>query len=788
MKSLPRIHRPFLLSIVFSINWALPAAAEDALLVKGGKPASVIVLPEEPHELEKLAAEELVSHIQLISGAELTITSTTDAPDNLTWIRIGSASDESLDKLTKDAGKNPSSFTLKAGKGRVDIRGLAPEGTVIGAYELLEQLGVRWYMPGDFGRVVPDSKTLKLKEQTTSQAPSMVYRLLQHLDTGVPWARRARLGGEPRSTGRHGIPGLDKDAFKEHPEYYSLINGVRRAKQDCLSNPDVLKRAIAGMRKQAEAQVSKGATGAIYVGASSHDGSGYCECEDCRALDRGVYDPTADRESMTDRYIWFFNQVLDALEEDFPKLHIVTYTYGAHMMPPDITPNPRIVPVFAPITLDRNRSMDNPMGTDRHMLRWLIDEWAESGVNEMYFRGYYHNLACPQFPFSQQDRVRNETKAFHERGISVMRVENIHTSWSSAFLDLYVATRVMWDVDTDVDALLDEFYRLYYGPAEKAMRAYHEGLDAAFEETPYFTGSSYVYFPIFLGHPRRDKLRSHLDAAAKTAKKSGDEDIQKRIDAVRLNWDRLDIFLDMIDARNRHDFKTANQKQAEYWELSEKGVNTVLETGARRGYTNPRLVYSREGLDFGAGYFKRFFKRPVDAGYERTVEKGELVAPLADEWQFLLDPANIGELTGYPRPGQVGGNWKPMRTTSRSWSDQGLHYYKGMAWYRQKVKIPKSFKGRKLYLWFGGVDELASVWINGEYIGTNREPLEGLPGVPGTFRPFDMPATKQVKYGEDNWVVVRIANERLNELGTGGIVAPVMFWSPTGDWNPGAGK
>lgn len=785
MKNLHWIRSSQALTLALFITWNLPVTAQDIVLVEGGNAASVVVLPDEPHELEKLAADELVEHIKVISGCELPVAKTGDAQKDRTWIRIGRAADASLDKLTKDAGENPSAFTLKVSGKRVDIRGLSEEGTVIGAYEMLEQLGVRWYMPGDFGRVIPENKTLRLKEQTTSQTPSMVYRQLQHLDVGVPWARRARLGGEPRSTGRHGIPGLDKDAFDEHPEYYSLIAGERRAKQDCLSNADVLKRAIAGIRKQAEAQIAQGKTGAIYVGASSHDGSGYCECEDCRALDRGVYDPTADRESMTDRYIWFFNQVLDALEDEFPNLHIVTYTYGAHMMPPDITPNPRIVPVFAPITLDRNRSMDNPMSPDRHMLRWLIDEWAESGVREMYFRGYYHNLACPQFPFSQQDRVRNETKAFRERGITVMRVENIHTSWSSAFLDLYVATRVMWNVNTDVDALLDEFYQLYYGPAEKPMRAYHEKLNSAFEETPYFTGSSYIYFPIFLGHPRRDEMRSHLDAAAEAADKSDDDVYKKRIDAVRLNWNRLDVFLDIIEARNQHDFKTAHQKQEEYWKLSEEGVNTVLETGAKRGYTDPRLVYTREGLDFGSGYFKRFFKKPLDAGYERTVEKGELVAPLADEWLFLLDPANIGELSGFQRPGEIGGNWEPMKTSSRSWSDQGLHYYKGIAWYRQKVKIPKSFEGRKLYLWFGGVDELATVWINGEYVGTNREPLEGLPGVPGTFRPFDMPATEQVKYGEDNWVVVRIANERLNELGTGGIVAPVMFWSPTGDWTPG---
>ncbi len=126
-----------------------------------------------------------------------------------------------------------------------------------------------------------------------------------------------------------------------------------------------------------------------------------------------------------------------------------------------------------------------------------------------------------------------------------------------------------------------------------------------------------------------------------------------------------------------------------------------------------------------------------------------------------------------------------MRTSSRSWSDQGLHYYKGVAWYRQTVTIPAEFEGRSIYLWFGGVDNAAKVWVNGELLGTNREPLHGLPGVAGTFRPFDFLATSAVRFGAENTVSVMITNDRLAELGTGGIVAPVMFWSPNDpDWKP----
>lgn len=774
------LRRGFTVLMTGLLLWA-GVGASAVELVRDGRPVSAIVLPAEPLAKETLAAEELVEHVKVMSGAVVPVLAAEAVPEGLLPVFLGRAAEAGLDAASLAAGKNPSTFTVRVRPERVDIRGLSDEGTLFGVYELLEQVGFRWYMPGEFGRVVPEGRTVTVQEQMETQAPSIIWRKLQHLDNGVPWARRARLGGEERSTGRHGIPGLGRNAFAEHPEWYSYdaSRGERRPRQDCLSNPEVLQRAIEGVRQEAAEQGGE----AQYVGAASHDGGGYCECEKCKALDQGVYDPTADRESMSDRYIWFFNQILEALEEEFPNLHIVHYTYGAHMMPPVIEMNPRIVPVFAPITIDRLRGMDNPMSPDRHLLRWLIDEYTERGVREMYYRGYYHNLACPQFPLSQLDQIENETRVFVEKGITVMRVENIHTSWSSAFLDLYLAARMMWNAETDVAALLDEFYRLYYGPAEAPMRAYHEGLESAFRDTPYFAGSSYPYLPIFLGHPRRDTLRGDLDAAAKAAVESP---YAERIAAVRLNWDRLDAFLDLMDARNRHDFAAAHARMEEFYRLSDEGaLMEPLETGPGRGYTLPRLIFYRERSGNNGSYFNRFFRGPVVSGYARTVTEGDLVAPLADEWDFLLDPAEIGEIGGWQRPGELGGNWSPLKTSSRSWSAQGLHYYKGVAWYRQTVRIPEKYKGRPIYLWFGGVDELAKVWVNGTLLGTNREPLMGLPGVPGTFRPFDLLATDAVRLGEDNTVSVKITNKRLNEIGTGGIVGPVMFWSPHDpDWKP----
>ncbi len=767
-----------LFSFIFGSSSAV--ALEKFYLADVGEPMAALVLPDDPDDLERKAAEEIIEHYRLVTGGSLQIVRSVESArsDHLMPICIGGAADPALDEASLAAKDNPSTFTLRITPDRVDIRGLSPEGTLFGAYELLEQLGFRWYMPGDLGRVVPDrdeiEETLALVPQEITQAPAMNYRRLQHMGGGA-WQQRVRMGGEPRSTGSHGIRGDGRDNW-----------GTEGRGQICVSgdyNPGALEGTIAWIRENYESTDEK-----IYIGMGPRDGSSqaYCLCEGCKELDQGVYDPFFGGESMTDRYIWFFNQVLDELEEEYPNLHIAWYVYQRHMMPPVTEPNPRIVQVFAPISLERQHSMDNPKAMDRQVMRWLIDRWWEHEPNEMYYRGYFNFLACVQLPKTMLDRVRNDIPAMYERGINVMRVEVIRHAWASDPITLYVAARLMWDPHTDVDALLEEFYGKFYGPAEEPMLAYHEKLEAAFRDTPYATGSSYVYFPIFLNSSLRDELRGYLQQARSMVRDG--TLYADRIEMLQRGYERKDLFLDMIDARNEFDFETAWEKKESFNELSSRMVGNELErwgSGIRRVHAE---VHGRENPERGGAYFNRFFLPTIESGYERAVEVGEVVAALPDEWLFRQDTAGIGEQLMFHRPGELGGVWKPMKTKSMTWGDQGLYHFRGenaRGWYRVSVQIPEEYEGRPVYLWFAGVDTRARVWINGEYVGTSQEPKEGLPGVPGSFRTFDMPATNAVRFGEDNWVVVEVTNDRLGELGTGGIMGPVMFWSPHDpDWQP----
>ena len=152
--------------------------ADRVTVVKDGKVNAVLVLPEAPSPDETLAATELTAHVGKISGATLATAENGTVPAGLVPIRIGLALCPDAEASIRAVGNDPAAFLLAVREDGIHLAGLSPEGTLFAAYELLEQLGVRWCIPGDLGTVVPSAKTLALPLQETVQVPSFGGRSL----------------------------------------------------------------------------------------------------------------------------------------------------------------------------------------------------------------------------------------------------------------------------------------------------------------------------------------------------------------------------------------------------------------------------------------------------------------------------------------------------------------------------------------------------------------------------------------------------------------------------------
>jgi hypothetical protein len=753
--SLPALTRTALRSV--------PAFADvPALTLIGNNQAkAIIAIPPDSNEIEKLAAADLAMYIEKMSGAKLE-TANVEAKDVESFRKSTVATGKIpifigrnvLPLLQKELGENSKTrgaFVLKADKDSIEIAG-NDEGTYYGVLELLEQQGVRWFMPGDLGEVVPQLKTIEVKEQSMVQSPSFPSRWFQM--PGKDWQMRVRCGGDVFGGG-HGIPAppyrLNKTTGeyepKENAEYYSLVKGKRVPRQHCVSNPKLIEYVA----NDIIARRTKGAGPVIALGPN--DGGGFCECENCRALDAGDYDAFSGEPSVTDRYIWFFNQVLAKVLPQYPDTKTAFYIYHTYMRPPlREKPNPHITGALAPIALDRVHGFSNPIAPEKSYALWLLQEWGKL-LPEIYDRSYWSNLSDPGFSFVIVSRLRDEIPVSKQLGLKGFRVETF-PNYGPQFPSMYIAGKLMWNSNADVDVLLQDCYDMFFGPASKPMGQYITMMDAALRDGDYNTGSAWN-IPDFYPAELRAKARVLLGEGARLA--AGKGIYEQRVQMITQTFDLTDAFCKMMDARAKVDFAAAQSELTKMDAVADILMNykpvAMLSAGRFSTYVN---------------YMRRFFRGATEQGYARVTGGNKLVAAAPDEWDFQIDPMQVGEDIGFWKTGITGGNWQKLKTSSASWSDQGLRYYKGLAWYRTEVNVPREFAGQRIFLWCGGVDETAKVWVNGQVIAIS-------PGA--AFYPFEMDTTDSVKPGR-NIITMCVSNQIVNEIGTGGIVAPVILYAP----------
>ena len=732
-----------LLAVVnVAILWhCLPASAqkgETVELVSNGTARAVVVLPAEASDEEEMAAQEIVEHIDKISGARLPIQRGKRPTGGATPILLGPSFAPESQGAIRAGGDDPASFVIRVKPDKILLTGLSPKGTLNAAYELLEQLGVRWFNPGEIGTVIPRSPNVAVACQETFQHPGFAGRHLTGFrDNTKKWLQRMRMGG--LHPGSHGL-GIKADRETE-PELFMTAKGRRKIK---VSHPEVLRRVIERWRAYLEKWPD-----AKYVSMGPTDGYGFGN----DPWDADDMDPLDGKISATDRYVKFFNLVLNELQKSHPDVGLAFYCYALHMRPPvREKPNPRILPVLAPIGVCRFHSIENPICPERAYIKEIVEGWKALGVG-MAYRGYLFNLADQGMPFSMVRQIRCEYPYYHKEGMVACRVE-CKPAWAYHGPSLYLAAKIMWNPKLDVDALLDDYFKKFYGPAAEPMKTHFRQLEEAYAGADYHTGNVFD-IPYILTPAVMQKLDGTLKEAERAA--AGNPLIARRVNMVRIGYAFGEANLRMMAAVNDFDFA---------------GAKAHLDT-IRDDITPSAINHDPPLLDpsYAVEFVDEFWAGTVEQGYERVTEGNEIAAGLPDEWLLLLDPFDGGEALGFHTSGMGTNNWHPIKTKSSSWSNQGLRYYKGEAWYRTSVEVPARYRGRETRLWLGGIDDQAKAWINGKEL-----PLLARGKAP-TGTPWEFDATGVVEPGKSNVIVVKVSNREIDEYGTGGITGPAMLWA-----------
>lgn len=76
--------------------------------------------------------------------------------------------------------------------------------------------------------------------------------------------------------------------------------------------------------------------------------------------------------------------------------------------------------------------------------------------------------------------------------------------------------------------------------------------------------------------------------------------------------------------------------------------------------------------------------------------------------------------------------------------------WRGTVWYRKHFKLPASDSGKKVFIEFESVRQIADVYINGEHLGQNKT----------GFIPFGFDLTPHLNFREDNIIAVKVNNDR----------------------------
>lgn len=442
--------------------------AEPLRLVSDGRSDYVIVLPPEPRPAESRGAAELQSHLRQISDAELPIKA------------AGDPIPEQAIVLRRTEGLGAESFRLTTQGQQVIIAASAPRGMLYGCDTLLEKLGVRWFTP-KVARI-PALRTIDLPQLDESHAPAFEYRepfFFEAFDKD--WASRLKINGThaalDESVGGkvsyfHFVHTFDElvpvKLFETHPEYFPLIKGQRTGGyvQRCLSNPDVLKLSIERVRRWIERRPD-----AMIYSVSQNDTGKWCECDECKR----ITDQYGGRHSGL--YLWFVNQVAEAIEADHPDKLIDTLAYQFTEAPPTgIVPRKNVRVRLCPIACCEAHPYESCTAQPNVAFMRHLRKWGQL-TDTLYIWHYNTNFANYLMPFPDFDEFPAEVRLYQRSGVKGIFFQGAYApggGGSDSELRAYVMAKLLWDPKLDSDALVNEWMAGVYGAAAKPMRAWFD--------------------------------------------------------------------------------------------------------------------------------------------------------------------------------------------------------------------------------------------------------------------------------------------------------------------------
>ncbi len=769
----------------------LPASAET-ILVEDGRARAVIVTSAQPSEVTTTAAAELQHFLERMSGTKLPIRKLPDAAPGADATRILVGPSEAVRKLEVgvptgyDFDGDDEGFVLETVGRDLVVAGNEDgpyQGTLYAAYELLERLGCRWYFPGAFGEVVPKTPTVRAARVDVVARPSFAVRNIWRsgwADTtegyGL-WARRNKMTGRalfafPGDGSIRNLAPPDKH-FKEHPEIYALsregervakgsfgVHGQQHETMLCMTNPLTVRIAVQTISDYFKANPQAGS-----YAFSPPDGAPRCHCEACLAGEHDFHNERGSRPCVSDTYYNFVNKVARAVAKDFPDRYILTLAYSNRVRPPEGLDEPwskNIIIQIARLGVCTMHPLGSPRCVFARQYLATLDAWSRF-CSKLAIYDYDPQSDLSRMPFWNVHSIRANMPIYHQHGVIGFTTEG-HNTFLRTGLNYYIRARLMWDVNADVDALLEDFYRNFFGPAAAEMQAFIEAVEDSMAQSDahmrWTTGV--VDWAAVFPQPRIAALSRRLGAAERLA---DTPEIKSRVAAYRAVHQYMMTYHDFVAAERGGRFAEA----VKIVDRLAEPINAVERI--QKGLYPPDGAYVRQRRDGMDRLRNRVTPRAERDGGPR----GERVALAPEHAGFRTDPHNLGLFEQWHRSEVADRlDWKPVSLhadwTTNGYRDAEGHGYTGYAWYRFSVPVPERFAGRTFKLHLPAVHaERMWIWANGRLVHspTHNQKRSGL----------DADVSRAVQPGKANAFTVRIYASQ-SSLQHGGLAARPLLWSP----------
>jgi len=528
-------------------------------IVSNGLPKTEIIVNGKATLTEMFAAHELQKYIRRISNCTLPIKKKQQV--SAKYVIFVGESEVAQESGIKPGNRETDGFTIKTIKKHLFLVGNNPRATLYAVYHLLEILGCRWYELGKAGEVVPRTKDINLEQTDITEKPDfdmrsfwLLYLNKEDNISVIDWMTKNKMNwiecahehtnydeifspiseelrkrGTQILFGTHTLEptafGLDQKLLETKREYFALVNGKRGGAVSqghklriCYSNPEA--RHLVAMNIVEFCKKRPDIKGCYILFRDTYPG--WCECENCRAIQPYKIDPLNNLQKVSDIYAYFIDKLTDELKQTLPGMKFFMFSvYKAREIPenPDLlSRNPNVGLMLDQYARCHTHFINDGDCKKNMMIKKDNMNWRKVFPGKVYI----YDMAAGAFDYSigmvsPRSGLIKESISFGKR----IKASGMTTNWEDSQAlpsNQYLFARLLWNSRLNINEIKKEFFKKYYGSSGELMERYAE----EFGEYPHnfktYSGHRDQRFLLaYLKDQKLSKLKMFLKLAVQSA-------------------------------------------------------------------------------------------------------------------------------------------------------------------------------------------------------------------------------------------------------------------------------